>query len=743
MAEAGGQHLGPGARISRYEVREVLGVGGFGITYKAFDTRLHCEVAIKEYLPAEFAVRESDHVTVKPRSQDIAEYFQQGIVRFLDEARVLAKFKNRHIVRVSDYMEVNGTAYLVMDYEEGEPLKALLRKRGGSLSEAEIKDLFIPILDGLKAVHEAGLLHRDIKPDNIYLRNDGPPVLLDFGAARQYTANQTRDITAIVTPGYAPFEQYQPNGQLGAWTDLYAIGATLYHCVSGHAPLDALTRLGTNTDPLPPAVEAGGDRYSRVLLQTIDWMLLRQPDERPRSVDDVIPCVQGRTEPPLSQNVVQPLPSSATATATLRVPPPETAPGGAATILRPPEGTPPADKPSAHVVGRRTAAMIGGVLALLISAGGIWWYADGQNRKQLALDQENTAIVARQEIERKAAEEADRAAKAEAARQTNLAAAQQAEEESRLAQIAADRKATEEAEKQAAEEAAQIARAEADRIAAEEAVQTARLESERKAAEIAAQAARAEAEAAQIAQAVAEAKAQEEAAGVARAEAEQKARDEVARLAQAEAEQKAREEAARVAQIEAGIKKAEEEAALIALLSGQQGSAGASDGTVAAGSADIALSQPAVGADTEPKTITGNVDEFLSALLIEAEQTESSLGAAEPADLPSEGADQPISREQINELLRLAELHLSTSSLVAPADGNALDIYKQILTADPQNQAARTGMISIGAVYEKAAANMLQEGRPDVSTRIVDRGLAAVPDHPGLLELRMQLRAGS
>ncbi|MGA8258827.1 MAG: serine/threonine-protein kinase, partial [Arenicellales bacterium] len=192
MAEVAGQHLGRGTRVSRYEVLDTLGAGGFGITYKAYDTQLQCEVAVKEYLPVDLAARDSDHSTVLPRSREVAEEYRHGLTRFLDEARVLAKFKNRHIVRVSDYMEVNGTAYLVMDYEEGQPLSALLAQRAGPLPEVEIKNIFLPILDGLKAVHDAGLLHRDIKPDNIYLRRDGPPVLLDFGAARQYAGSQTR-----------------------------------------------------------------------------------------------------------------------------------------------------------------------------------------------------------------------------------------------------------------------------------------------------------------------------------------------------------------------------------------------------------------------------------------------------------------------------------------------------------------------------------------------------------------------
>jgi multidrug efflux pump subunit AcrA (membrane-fusion protein) len=676
MTETGGQYLGPGARISRYEVREVLGAGGFGITYKAFDTRLHCEVAVKEYLPAEFAVRESNQTTVKPRSDDIAELYQQGIARFLEEARVLAKFKNRHIVRVSDYMEVNGTAYLVMDYEEGESLRELLKKRGGSLSETEIKNLFLPILDGLKAVHDAGLLHRDIKPDNIYLRSEGPPVLLDFGAARHYTANQTRDITAIVTPGYAPFEQYQPNGNLGAWTDLYAIGATLYHCISGKAPLDALSRHGTSIDPLPPAVEAGGDRYSKVLLQTIDWMLQRQADERARSVDEVIPCVQGRAEPPLIHTVMDPLPSSQAAP-TVRVSPPGAA-TGEATIMRPvggaAEGVPSAPQSGA----RRMPLIIGAVVAVLIAAGGTWWFMDDQGKKQLALElqqAERVAQSARQEADKKAEEEAARIAKAEIAQQET--------------------------------EAEQKAREEADRMA----------------------------------QAEAEQKAREEAARVAQAEAEQKAQEEADRIAQVAAEQKAREEADRIAQV-AAEKKAQEEAALIAQLSGQQEPSGPAANSTAEDASIQAKALPP-GGEEAPETITGNVDEFLAALMIESEQTDNGSGAAEPAGQSPGSGKQTLSPAEINKLLGEAEFFLSKSRLVAPDSGNALQIYEKILAVNPENQTAREGMIKIGAVYEKAATNMLQEGRPDISARIARLGLKAVPDHPGLLELQARLQTES
>lgn len=200
-----------------------------------------------------------------PRSEHDRKYYAYGLQRFLEEARVLAKFKERSIVRLSRFLEANGTGYLIMDYEEGESLAERLRG-AGVLEEAELCAIAIPILEGLRAVHAKNFLHRDIKPGNIFIRRDGSPVLLDFGAARQVLGEQTRTLTGMVTPGYAPVEQYGARGKQGPWTDLYALGATLYHCVSGKAPVEAPDRIaalqGGEPDPLTPAAEYAA-RYFR------------------------------------------------------------------------------------------------------------------------------------------------------------------------------------------------------------------------------------------------------------------------------------------------------------------------------------------------------------------------------------------------------------------------------------------------------------------------------------------------
>jgi serine/threonine protein kinase len=280
-----------GARIESYEIASVLGVGGFGITYKGYDHSLHCDVAIKEYLPSGLALRTADGTTVIPKSSNDQKYYEYGLKRFLDEARILAKFKERSIVRVSRFLEQNGTAYLIMDYEDGESLAEYLQKCG-VLSEAEILGIMLPVLEGLEVVHAKDFLHRDIKPGNIYLRKEGPPVLLDFGAARQALGEQTRALTGMVTPGYAPFEQYNSRSKQGPWTDLYAIGATMYHCVAGKAPAESPDRIAAlqeqDADPMTPAAVAGQGRYRPDFLAIVDWMLAPSAKDRPQSVDQVL-----------------------------------------------------------------------------------------------------------------------------------------------------------------------------------------------------------------------------------------------------------------------------------------------------------------------------------------------------------------------------------------------------------------------------------------------------------------------
>ncbi|MGH8548042.1 MAG: SUMF1/EgtB/PvdO family nonheme iron enzyme, partial [Methylococcales bacterium] len=223
-------------------------------------------------------------------------------------------FNEVNIVRVKDFLEENGTAYMVMDYEEGETLKDLLSRKG-ILEEDALLAIFIPLLRGLRAVHRAAFLHRDIKPGNIYLRRDETPVLIDFGAARQALGEHSRSLTAILSAGYAPFEQYSIRGRQGPWTDLYAVGATLYRCISGKAPPESSERMikfmDGEADPLIPAREIRPGNYSDRLVSTIDWMLQPDGKDRPQRVEEVLQhLLDDRTRLPANadESPISPIP---------------------------------------------------------------------------------------------------------------------------------------------------------------------------------------------------------------------------------------------------------------------------------------------------------------------------------------------------------------------------------------------------------------------------------------------------
>lgn len=271
--------LPAGFRLHEYRIDSVLGQGGFGITYLATDVNLNARVAIKEYLPEQIAFRTSDK-TVSATSTEHVDRYRSGLASFLFEGRTLATFRHPHIVRVARFFEAHQTAYMVLEYERGSALKTWWPEH--PLPEAELVQLLRPLLDGLSVVHGAGYLHRDIKPDNILVRGgDGGLVLLDFGSARQAVGGAA-DEDIVVTPGYAPIEQYQ-DGPQGAWTDIYALGATLYWLVAGKKPPSADQRL-RRTDPMLSAVEAGRGRYGLPFLAAIDWALRPQPDQRPQSI---------------------------------------------------------------------------------------------------------------------------------------------------------------------------------------------------------------------------------------------------------------------------------------------------------------------------------------------------------------------------------------------------------------------------------------------------------------------------
>jgi tRNA A-37 threonylcarbamoyl transferase component Bud32 len=310
MLQTHTQALKPGARLSQYEITGVLGSGGFGITYLAHDTGLDAPVAIKEYLPSELAVRQ-DATRVTAVSTTVEMDFKWGLDRFLDEARVLAKFRHPNIVHIFQVFESNNTAYIVMEYAKGETLSERIQ-RCGVLDERRTRDIVLPLMDGLKRVHERGFLHRDIKPGNIILRDEGGPALIDFGAARQAIETKSRSITSIVTEGYAPLEQYDPNGNQGPWTDIYALGAVAYKCLSGKTPPAATSRIRNDSMPPLRAIVNGG--VSEGFEAAIGWALSVYEEDRPQNIDNLLEAMQGngRNRPHVAADATRVLRSPAT-----------------------------------------------------------------------------------------------------------------------------------------------------------------------------------------------------------------------------------------------------------------------------------------------------------------------------------------------------------------------------------------------------------------------------------------------
>ena len=238
----------------RYRLGRVLGHGGFGITYLAWDDNLHLRLAIKEYLPRDSATRAPDGVSLAIYSGQAGDQFAYGLDRFLEEARALAHFdQHPGIVTVKNFFRAHGTGYCVMDYVAGITLRHYLDQQpGGRISVADALQLLMPVMDALRAVHKEGLLHRDLAPDNIYLTADGRIKLLDFGAARFAASEHSKSLSIILKPGYAPEEQYRTRGKQGPWTDVYGLAATCYRAITGQVPPEALDRLD-NDDLVPPS----------------------------------------------------------------------------------------------------------------------------------------------------------------------------------------------------------------------------------------------------------------------------------------------------------------------------------------------------------------------------------------------------------------------------------------------------------------------------------------------------------
>jgi len=268
--------------VGEYRIERVLGAGGFGVTYLANEIALERPVTIKEYFPSEFAARAGGN-DAAPRSQDCAGDFRWGLERFIAEAQTLAKFHHTNIVQVHRYFRANNTAYMVMHFEEGQSLKGWLKALGRAPRQRELDAILEPLLDALELIHKADFLHRDIAPDNIIIRKSGDPVLIDFGSARGEIGSHSKTISALVKPGYSPYEQYaETSKRQGPWTDIYALGATLYHAVTGKRPPDAPSRMVK--DEIVPTRDGALSSYRAGFLKAIDKALILNVDRRPQSI---------------------------------------------------------------------------------------------------------------------------------------------------------------------------------------------------------------------------------------------------------------------------------------------------------------------------------------------------------------------------------------------------------------------------------------------------------------------------
>lgn len=262
----------------QYLVGRVLGQGGFGITYLGIDLRLELKVAIKEFFPTSLSSRNANSTTLSVHEGDSREHFQYHLKKFLEEGRAIARFNdNPCIVSVLGFLEANNTGYLIMNYLEGRTLKEFLAERGGKISYQETADILAPVMDGLAEVHKHGLLHRDISPDNIMITNEGQVKLFDFGAVRILEEEQQKSVAVVFKRGFAPEEQYRGVDQ-GPWTDVYALGATFYTCLTGCPPPDSLQRLSGSTMPSVSDLRKDSEVSARVEAALLKSLAIKAAD---------------------------------------------------------------------------------------------------------------------------------------------------------------------------------------------------------------------------------------------------------------------------------------------------------------------------------------------------------------------------------------------------------------------------------------------------------------------------------
>ena len=306
MAQQANHALPAGYQLDEYHIDRQLSLGGFSIVYLATDGEGKF-VAIKEYLPNSLALRGEGEIRPSISSEHM-NAFRYGMKCFFEEGRALARLSHPNVIRVRNFFRANDTVYMVMDYEQGRTLQEFIQRNRAAVTENFLRNVFTKLLNGLREVHSHKLLHLDLKPSNIYMRNDYTPVLIDFGAARQTLASDTPMLKPMYTPGFASPEHYTQREFLGPWSDVYSIGASMYACLAGNAPQAADSRL--EKDQLVPAMVRWEGQFSDHLLETIDWCLCLNHLYRPQSVfalqkalTEQVPVVPQREERWLDRTV--------------------------------------------------------------------------------------------------------------------------------------------------------------------------------------------------------------------------------------------------------------------------------------------------------------------------------------------------------------------------------------------------------------------------------------------------------
>ncbi|MDG0836272.1 serine/threonine protein kinase, partial [Pelomonas saccharophila] len=371
-AEHDDHSLPVGTRLGEFEITHRIGEGGFSVVYLAWDHSLDRKVALKEYMPASIAVR-GGKTQVGPRSERLRDTFDAGLKSFINEAKLLAQFEHRSLVKVYRFWEANGTAYMVMPFYQGSTVRDTVRQMPGPPDEAWIGGLLRPLAEALQVIHEAQCYHRDIAPDNVLLLAEtGQPLLLDFGAARRVVGGMTQALTVILKPGYAPIEQYDeiPGMKQGPWTDVYALAAVVHWLITSKTPPPSVGRVLNDT--YVPLTTAAAGRYSERFLAATDRALTVLPDRRTPSIQAFLADL-GLLAPASAMPTTQLLAEDDEITI---IRPPAVAREPAATATRQPTSTPATVQTGSTAAGSlKTRLVIGGAaIAAALAAGG-WWLA--------------------------------------------------------------------------------------------------------------------------------------------------------------------------------------------------------------------------------------------------------------------------------------------------------------------------------------------------------------------------------